>query len=106
VGDDLRRRLGASDPEFTFANGTDGAMNGVLDESSRKSSREFGVRGWIGALGLPSNGAKKADEPMPIDEATEILATLRDDIISLWEDPDVRDLLKVKNARIEDRPGL
>ncbi|KAJ7894161.1 guanine nucleotide-binding protein alpha subunit [Mycena olivaceomarginata] len=106
VGDDLRRRLGASDPEFTFANGTDGAMNGVLDESSRKSSREFGVRGWIGALGLPSNGAKKADEPMPVDEATEILATLRDDIISLWEDPDVRDLLKVKNARIEDRPGF
>ncbi|KAF7359810.1 Guanine nucleotide-binding protein alpha-4 subunit [Mycena venus] len=108
VGDDLRRRLGASDPEFTFANGSDGAMNGVLDDygPQRKSSREFGVRGWIGALGLQSNGSKKSDEPMPVDEATEILATLRDDIISLWEDTDVRDLLKVKSLRIEDRPGF
>ncbi|KAJ7795627.1 hypothetical protein B0H14DRAFT_3495766 [Mycena olivaceomarginata] len=41
-----------------------------------------------------------------IDEATEILATLRDDIVSLWEDPDVHDLLQVKGVCIEDRPGL
>ncbi|KAF7351657.1 Guanine nucleotide-binding protein alpha-4 subunit [Mycena sanguinolenta] len=107
VGDDLRRRLGASDPEFTFANGSDGAMNGVLDDApTYKCSREFGVRGWIGALGLPLNATKKADEPMPIDEATEILATLRDDIISLWQDPDVRELLKAERVRIEDRPGF
>ncbi|KAJ6559858.1 guanine nucleotide binding protein, alpha subunit [Mycena capillaripes] len=105
VGDDLRRRLGAADPEFTFANGTDGAMNGLPDEGTRKSSREFGVRGWIGALGLATNG-RKSDEPMPIDEPTEILATLRDDIISLWEDADVRELLRTKGLRIEDRPGF
>ncbi|KAJ7260485.1 guanine nucleotide binding protein, alpha subunit [Mycena haematopus] len=108
VCDDLRRRLGASDPEFTFANGSDGAMNGVLDDlPAHKPSREFGVRGWIGALGLPSSGvSKKSDEPMPVDEATEILATLRDDIISLWQDPDVRELLKAERVRIEDRPGF
>ncbi|KAF8144347.1 G-alpha-domain-containing protein [Mycena galopus ATCC 62051] len=111
VCDDLRRRLGASDPEFTFANGSDGvtngALNGVLDDSPRKSPpREFGVRGWIGALGLPSSGAKKSDEPMAVDEATEILATLRDDIISLWQDPDVQELLKVERVRIEDKPGF
>jgi hypothetical protein len=35
-----------------------------------------------------------------------MLATLRDDIISLWEDPDVCDPLQVKGVRIEDRPGL
>ncbi|KAJ7605110.1 guanine nucleotide binding protein, alpha subunit [Mycena polygramma] len=107
VGDDLRRRLGAADPEFTFANGSDGALNGLPDEGgARKSPREFGVRGWIGALGLPVNGAKKPDEPMPIDEATEILASSRDDIISLWEDPDVRDLLSAKGVRVEDKPGF
>jgi guanine nucleotide-binding protein subunit alpha len=106
VGDDLRRRLGAADPEFTFANGSDGAMNGVAEHGPRKTSREFGVRGWIGALGLPTGGSKKSDEPMDVDEPTEILATLRDDIISLWDDIDVRDLLRVRGVRIEDRPGL
>jgi hypothetical protein len=43
---------------------------------------------------------------MDVDEPTEILATLRDDIISLWDDIDVRDLLRVRGVRIEDRPGL
>ncbi|KAJ7844997.1 hypothetical protein B0H14DRAFT_3139178 [Mycena olivaceomarginata] len=34
--------------------GADGALSGVLDEYSptRKSAHEFGVHGWIGALGL------------------------------------------------------
>ncbi|KAJ7028973.1 G-protein alpha subunit [Mycena alexandri] len=108
VGDDLRRRLGAADPEFTFANGDDGAMNGlsdIADAGLRKSSREFGVRGWIGALGFPAT-AKKPDEPMLVDEPTEILATLRDDIISLWEDLEVRELLRIKGVRVEDRPGF
>ncbi|KAF7340277.1 hypothetical protein MVEN_01946700 [Mycena venus] len=76
---------------------------------SRASPRaSFGVLGWIGAPGLQSGGgAKKSDEPLPVDEATEILATLRDDIISLWEDPGVCDLLlQVKGVRIKDRPGL
>ncbi|KAJ7479363.1 G-protein alpha subunit, partial [Mycena galericulata] len=106
VEEDLRRRLGAADPEFTFANGDDGAMNGLADDGRRRSVREFGVRGWRGALGFPTAGAKKPDEPMPVDEATEILATLRDDIISLWEDGDVRDLLRAKGIRVEDRPGF
>ncbi|KAJ6557511.1 G-alpha-domain-containing protein [Mycena capillaripes] len=107
VGDELRRRLGAGD-EFTFANGTEGAVQGLqdLDDEPRKVSREFGVRGWVGALGLSSNVAKKADEPTPVDEPTEALATLRDDIISLWEDADVRSLLAAKDVRIEDKPGF
>ncbi|KAJ6528248.1 G-protein alpha subunit [Mycena vulgaris] len=105
VEDDLRRRLGASDPEFTFANGGDGAMNGRPDDR-RKSVREFGVRGWIGALGFPMGGARKSDEPMAVDEPTEILATVRDDIIALWEDAEVRELLRARGLRIEDRPGF
>ncbi|KAJ7458957.1 G-protein alpha subunit [Mycena latifolia] len=105
VEEDLRRRLGAVDPEFTFANGDDGAMNGLPGER-RKSGREFGVRGWIGALGLPMSGAKKPEEPMSVDEPTEILATVCDDIISLWEDPEIRELLRARGLRIEDRPGF
>ncbi|KAJ6615783.1 guanine nucleotide binding protein, alpha subunit [Mycena sp. CBHHK59/15] len=102
VGDDLRRRLGAADPEFTFANGEDRITNG--GDARRASAHEFGVRGWIGALGLASR--PKADEPEEADGATEILATLREDIISLWTDPEVRDLLRLRGVRVEDGPGF
>ncbi|KAK7045075.1 guanine nucleotide-binding protein alpha-4 subunit [Favolaschia claudopus] len=121
VADDLRRRLGASDdPEFSnFSFHTSDAAPspsadvGVLGgggggDLPPKQRSEFGVRGWIGALGLPSpgGGAKKTDEAMSVDKATEILATLREDVVSLWEDPDVRELLKARGVRIEDRPGF
>ncbi|KAJ6482224.1 guanine nucleotide-binding protein alpha subunit [Mycena vitilis] len=105
VGDDLRRRLGAADPEFTFANGADGALRAPEEGVVRKPSREFGVRGWIGALGLPIDGTKKRDEPT-VDVPTEILATVRDDIIALWADPDVRALLRAEGVRVEDSPGF
>ncbi|KAJ6477821.1 guanine nucleotide-binding protein alpha subunit [Mycena vitilis] len=110
VGEDLRRRLGAADPEFTFANGSDGTMNVLPEEGPvRTPSREFGVRGWIDALGLPIHSTKKSadfNEPMAIDEPTEILATVRDDIIALWADPDVRALLHTTGMRVEDTPGF
>ncbi|KAJ7261050.1 G-protein alpha subunit [Mycena rebaudengoi] len=102
---DLRRRLGADDPEFTFANGNDSTMNGV---GRRKSVREFGVRGWIGALGLPVNSTRAAESPKDDedDEPTEILSTLGEDIAALWEDLDIRDLLTRRGVRVEDQPGF
>ncbi|KAJ6528245.1 G-protein alpha subunit [Mycena vulgaris] len=105
VEDDLRRRLGGSDPEFASANGGDGAMNGPPG-NRHKSVREFGVRGWIEALGFPTNGAGKSDDPMAVDEPTEILATVRDDIMALWEDAELRQLLRARGLRIEDQPGF
>ncbi|KAJ7101649.1 guanine nucleotide binding protein, alpha subunit [Mycena epipterygia] len=106
VEDDLRRRLEAVDPEFTFAQADDGAMNGVAGDGHRQAVHEFRVREWTVALGFPSSGAKKADEPMAVDEPTEVLATVRDDIISLWEDVEVRKLLRAKGIHIEDQPGF
>ncbi|KAJ7862492.1 hypothetical protein B0H14DRAFT_3444675 [Mycena olivaceomarginata] len=48
VDGDLHRRLGVADLEFTFTNGSNGALSSVLDEYSptRKSLREFG-RGCV-----------------------------------------------------------
>ncbi|KAJ7154911.1 guanine nucleotide binding protein, alpha subunit, partial [Mycena crocata] len=119
VEDDLRRRLGATDPEFTFANSGDGVLGPASHSDyaagdeygppQRKASREFGVRGWIGALGLPTLGGKndgKKGQEEEVDEATEILATLRNEIVSLWEDREVRELLRVRRVRVEDRPGF
>jgi hypothetical protein len=39
VGNDLCRRLGAADPEFIFAHGSNGALSGVLGESSQEFGR-------------------------------------------------------------------
>jgi hypothetical protein len=69
--------------------------------------RKFGVCGWTAYWAC--NQAVVQRNPMSqcrIDEATEILVMLQDDIVSLWEDPDVCDLLQVKGICIEDRPGL
>lgn len=40
------------------------------------------------------------------DDPTAVLAACRDDIISLWEDPVVKGILKKQNVRLEDSPGL
>lgn len=66
--------------------------------------RDFCVRaggGWKSKLvthaahDLPGN-----------NEATQVLAACKDDIIKLWEDPAVRALLARKEIRLQDTPGL
>ncbi|CAK5284888.1 unnamed protein product [Mycena citricolor] len=116
VAEDLRRRLGADDPDLTFANGDDGAalgFGGALPDERRAVRQEFGVRGWIGALGLnsPFGGARRGSsdrqgQAMSVDEATEILASLSEDISALWNDEDVQLLLQENRVRMEDQPGF
>jgi guanine nucleotide-binding protein subunit alpha len=40
------------------------------------------------------------------DDPTAVLAACKDDILSLWQDPVVRDVLKKHNVRLEDSPGF
>jgi guanine nucleotide-binding protein alpha-1 subunit len=40
------------------------------------------------------------------DDPTAVLAACKDDILLLWEDPIVKDVLKKHNVRLEDSPGL
>ncbi|KAJ7189107.1 guanine nucleotide binding protein, alpha subunit [Mycena filopes] len=145
VSDDLRRRLGAADPEFSFAASSSSSAspssyghNHNNDDhttalsSSPSSSfildlpppqaqgpREFAVRGWIGALGLAnssstSNSQKRnAGEESggeeggeEVDPATEVLATLSEDIAALWADAGVRRVLQRERVRVEDWAGF
>lgn len=39
-------------------------------------------------------------------DPTGVMAACRDDVISLWQDPAVRDVLRKHNVRLEDGPGL
>jgi guanine nucleotide-binding protein alpha-1 subunit len=40
------------------------------------------------------------------DDPTAVLVACKDDILLLWEDPIVKDVLKKHNVRLEDSPGL
>ena len=40
------------------------------------------------------------------DDPTNVLAACKDDIVLLWGDPVVRDVLTRHNVRLEDSPGL
>ncbi|KAF7300041.1 Guanine nucleotide-binding protein alpha-4 subunit [Mycena kentingensis (nom. inval.)] len=107
VAEDLRRQLGAeSDGEGGIA--PYAAEHGVLDEHpmGKRTKTEFAVRGWISALGLRSGEYGNESPSSPTDSTSEILFSLREDIIQLWEDADVRALLRATNLRIEDRAGF
>lgn len=68
--------------------------------------------GWKGLLaGLQdAGGAKEPRRPSTAegkkDDPTAVLAACRDDIIALWEDPIVKDVLKRREIRLQDMPGL
>lgn len=50
--------------------------------------------------GKHSHGERSADDP------TNILAACRDDIVALWGDPIIREVLQRHDIRLEDSPGL
>ncbi|KAJ7186121.1 guanine nucleotide-binding protein alpha subunit [Mycena filopes] len=118
VGDDLRRRLGGDNPpEFANSLSTSSPLSSsalpslALDteEAPRPQQREFGVRGWIGALGLasPANSKSQLGEgEEDVDSATQILASLAPDIAALWADDGVRALLGREGVRVEDWAGF
>ncbi|CAK5270790.1 unnamed protein product [Mycena citricolor] len=114
VEEDVRRRLGADDPEWAFDT-SGGALPGALPTAFDTRKREFGVRGWIGALGLGlgsgggSGSGKKgpaAEGEATVDETTGVLASLRDDIVELWADADIQQLLRARKISMEDHPGF
>ena len=70
--------------------------------------------GWKGTLTVSSKErpvARKAQQtkpPSPVrdNDPTYVLAGSRDDIMTLWEDPAVKTILKKHNVRLEESPGL
>ncbi|KAH9927896.1 G-protein alpha subunit [Amylocystis lapponica] len=75
--------------------------------------------GWKGVLAAistnypqepPKDGANGKGPSRPStgkkDDPTSVLAACREDIISLWEDPVVRGVLKKHGVRLQDMPGF
>ncbi|PPR05527.1 hypothetical protein CVT24_003270 [Panaeolus cyanescens] len=117
VETDLKRRLGEGAEEEQ--DGAAASM-GPLDGSNghRSQRREFSVRRLHDALqkgasvhkpsGRSVNGGShtESDEDVTIDDATEIIASCRDDMRSLWCDESVRAVLKNRKIRLEDSAGF
>jgi guanine nucleotide-binding protein subunit alpha len=110
---DLRRQLGMADAE-ELAGPDYGVSGEVVDDGPsvaslvRKRTKEFGVTGWKDALGGWMKNPKEVGDGqnLSIDNATEVIASCREDMKALWMDDAVRGILAKRKMRIQDSAGL
>lgn len=105
---DLKKRLGSASMEET-----EGANTGVMGAGNArigvvaKQSTEFGVRGWKDIIGGWVQDPKAVKNGvLPVDDATEVIASCKDDMKALWTDQAVKDILEKRRMRIQDSAGL
>ncbi|TFK34978.1 guanine nucleotide binding protein, alpha subunit [Crucibulum laeve] len=127
---DLRRRLGAGADEDYGSNteASFGVLGTVTNTArgtliSKRSRSEFGVRKWKDALEngqqvmgrwhararsseLGHDAGSAGGASGAGDEATEVIASCREDMKSLWMDAAVRGVLKKRKMRLEDSAGF
>ncbi|KAF8054753.1 guanine nucleotide binding protein, alpha subunit, partial [Lyophyllum atratum] len=68
------------------------------------AAEEVMVRGVTGVAGKGHERGQAQGEV--VDEATEVIASCREDMKALWTDATVRDVLKRRRLRIEDSAGF
>ena len=81
---------------------------GVLAKAVRMHAR---TESGVSADTTEGNGHKRSSSsgtsvPGMPDEPQEVLHACRQDIMSLWNDPTVREILRRKKIRLEELPGL
>jgi hypothetical protein len=115
---DLEQKLGAGSTELYNTSVTTAAPFDHVQ--NRRALQEFSINsnnGWKTALDKfrtmrpvrAENGPgsmRKAKDENDEDDVSEVLASLKDDIKALWEDPTVKEMLNRRKVRIEDAPGL
>ncbi|KAJ7573988.1 guanine nucleotide binding protein, alpha subunit [Mycena floridula] len=107
VQTDLEQRLGAASTEPRFTEVTSAAPF-----AERQALQEFSINstnGWKTALEKFRNARLTQAEPGSLrklrsrdDETAEVIASCRDDMKALWDDPTVREMLGKRKSRIED----
>jgi hypothetical protein len=86
-------------------------LNSHAVYTSPRRSREIFVRpgsGWKGLLARWSSStpANSGASTLESDEPQELLHSCRGDIMTMWNDPTVRDILRRRKVRLEEFPGL
>jgi len=116
VQSDLERKLGegATEPHSTSGLTTAAPFDPT---HNRRALQEFSINssnGWKSALDkfrtlrparteAPGSQRKGKDRD---DDVSDIIASCRDDIKSIWEDSTVKEMLSRRKVRIEDSAGL
>jgi guanine nucleotide-binding protein subunit alpha len=119
VQKDLEARLGAASSEETSVNGVYDPSLGlnVLAERRERYAQEFSINsrnGWKSALTrvIPGNSLQSGAEVYGIDNGaggdsiTEAIASSRGNMVALWADPMVQDILSRAPSRIQESPGF
>jgi guanine nucleotide-binding protein alpha-1 subunit len=109
---DLMRRLGAASTEEpagsdsrVMGDGTAGTVSSTIAAQKRQS--EFGVMRWKDTLGGWINQKTSGDgKHQPVDDATEVIASCKEDMKALWMDQAVQAILAKRRMRVQDSAGL
>ena len=78
----------------------------------KKRQQEVAVRSSVVALlkgrGNSTRPTSAGSPPGPEewDESTGVIYHCREEMMALWEDPTVREVLKRRKVRVEESPGL
>jgi guanine nucleotide-binding protein subunit alpha len=124
---DLKKRLGAGSEEVTATTITSSLSSGSSDSSAAYALRrgEFQVpsRRWkdvVARAGSPSPTRSPRRSPKlgqallddgdidgePSDDATDVIAYCKDDMIALWADESVKRVLQKRGVKLEHGAGL
>ena len=62
--------------------------------------------GWKEVLVALQKEKRGKGGAAPTDELTSVLDACREDIVGMWEDQAVKAMLRRRNVRLQDMPGL
>lgn len=87
------------------------AQNGVAEPASPTAPgvKEVCVRAgnaWKDVLAALQKDKKGKNGTSLTDELTTVLDACKDDIVTMWEDQAVKDMLRRRTVRLQDMPGL
>lgn len=73
---------------------------------SKHAAHEFSVPSWKSVFEPAHRGSNALRHGNPIDLPTEVLAQSRQDLINLWQDDLIHEMLRRKKIDFENRSGL
>ncbi|KAF8889105.1 guanine nucleotide binding protein, alpha subunit [Infundibulicybe gibba] len=116
---DLESRLGDGSTEL-YTTSVNTAAPFDRPPPNRRALQEFSINssnGWKSALDKfrtlrstrtesPNAGSARRKSKDKDDEISEVIASCREDIKAIWEDPLIQEMLTRRKARLEDSPGF